>query len=317
MKVSKKYLENQAKNLGRNERWVRYLVDSKLIPKGSAKGQGRGKGQSWGYDPETLQQLIWVHKIRALFGYRGDALRFVVWWKWGGSPTHEVRRYMANIYLKLRNRIDKAIQREAARISVLDTKEPTAEVSIDRAVTLGDMIDKRGMKPIEGLSPEDLFSPFIVKQVIYSEDTQQTLDVLLSTIAGIRPSDIGVSALYLDKQIRSVFNSFPISADVFSGVLHLIHDNAWVDKLNSWIFNCPENVLNEMRNTARANDQIRRILNAVVRWEYINQSRTSTWKVKRLGPWQKPAAAYRACLLLFMFFWRAISGGLDFSEISF
>jgi hypothetical protein len=297
MRISKQSLIEQAKKFGRSERWVRQNADTRLIPKASAKGRGRGRGQDWSYPQETLVMIRWLHIIKKVFGYQGEALRFAIWWVWGGDPSEETRDYIVSMFTKIRLRIERAIIRELKANYSLNGMELVGDIEGNRISGLGDFLDRRMQELTDTLGIGDLISTNFPEIVIDIPALHQIVHVLTSTYVAINPEDVAVSALFLEDSIQRIKKTHPHQqVETLIMLLQILHRPEWLDELVTYIYTCPSEELDYLKGFIHENPLLQHLVKLVVNWEFRNQIVMSMWKLKRLGPWRRPATAYRAAL---------------------
>lgn len=294
MALGRRDLEEQAERLGRSDRWVRWAIDSKMTQAGKRTGRGQGKGQTWSYQLNAENKLRALHRLQTYYGYRGKALRFAAWWIGEDRTAEVVRAYAAAIFKGLELRVERALSKEMA---TRDSRDAGNELITEQTeeIALRDWLDRKGKIKLEDFNIGSLIGEIFPFLHPLDDDLRTSFGNLAARIAGIDPENVESSLAYIEPDIRGSGNFFP-SRQILEGValLRLLENRDWYTDVVDLLWSVPDQKLEYVRNFMRRNIIVRRSIRSVVNWELSRQADMKDWKRIRLGPWRKPAAAYRA-----------------------
>src|SRR4051794_23739196 len=125
----------EAGRWGKSLRAVQAAVSEGLLPKAERHGRGRGLGVEWRYPSGSTRALSALCRLQAR-GYRGDGLRFALWWLGLRPWSPAVSSYVAAVFEHASRSLRADAEAELRRAGV--TTSGVGDLHDEPDVTLAD-----------------------------------------------------------------------------------------------------------------------------------------------------------------------------------
>ena len=305
--VTREELDALARRWGRSPRSVRASVDAGLIPKGGRLGRsGRGLGHDWFYPEGTDRALRTVYRLQGQ-GYRGDALRFALWWLGITDFSPSVSDYVLSVFVSPQTHVQAELDDLARKIGVSTFETNVSPEETEAELSFADLL---ATKVSDALNDERIG---LLKELHHGLDSTSTLSakqigevvrVWMASMFRFYPEAQGGSAFFLEQYLmpddprRAQFLRKAIAEQVRE-----LHTPEWFAMFERALTSSSAEEYNKARDYLRCEEFTRNTLGEINQWVYAFARKVSKRELQRIGPWSAPLLATRALLVAAFIWW--------------
>jgi hypothetical protein len=295
--ITRKDLIKIAKQYGKNERSVRWAVDSRLIPRGYPKGRGHAAGQDWFYPAGTDEALKLVYELQA-DGVRGGALDFTVWWQGYVPISPRAISFIERVVHEPRDLIRKTIARgkeESFEHYAVDSDQVNGQIEPQSSEEIfGEDLGEKILQAEETLKDIlPLFDVFLpgVTESLHRRDLENIIIVSSTFVIGYEPSDFFGSPNVLVDMIFRLARARGAIPDGSVEQLKELGERRKFSPLIAALSSSDPDLFNQVRDTVKTNSTLLNLAWETARFEEARQKEMSARKKSRQGPWKQPYIA--------------------------
>jgi hypothetical protein len=297
-------LEAIAREHGRPRSAVRIAVGRNLIRKAERKGKPgeQAKGCEWYYPPGTDRALRLLFRLQKN-GYRGDALRFALWWEGAAPFSYAIPEYVVGALSAPR----KDIQTRLAGKVKQDESAVYEDGTYDEDDSVETFADALRVQLDQALKPNIFRFLFGVLEELdpttthWTEQVSQTVRVFVATTMRIWPGDIDATALpFLAAYLVSDGLHNPKAREVADKLTTWVHYRGFFDELINYVRAAKPEGYEKARLLLRDDPTFSKIISITTSAMKQIAKAKSKRELKRAGPWQMPEPATKALALGFL-----------------